>query len=114
MIGYEAGYRTQINRNLYLDFTAFYNTYNDLQGYGPIALSEPRSGNSPLAVPFLRPTLCQRHRGPHSRHGNRSQLENHALVAGARLLFVPAYVAEGQAGIHGYWEICSVPTGIEP
>jgi iron complex outermembrane receptor protein len=35
LIAYEAGYRTQINRNLYLDFTAFYNTYNDLQGYGP-------------------------------------------------------------------------------
>jgi iron complex outermembrane receptor protein len=35
LIGYEAGYRTQINRNVYVDFTAFYNTYNDLQGYGP-------------------------------------------------------------------------------
>jgi iron complex outermembrane receptor protein len=35
LIGYEAGYRTQINSNVYVDFTAFYNTYNDLQGYGP-------------------------------------------------------------------------------
>jgi len=35
LFGYEAGYRTQINRNVYLDFTAFYNTYDDLQGYGP-------------------------------------------------------------------------------
>jgi iron complex outermembrane receptor protein len=35
LIAYEAGYRTQINRNVFLDFTAFYNTYNDLQGYGP-------------------------------------------------------------------------------
>jgi iron complex outermembrane receptor protein len=35
LIGYEAGYRTQINSNLFVDFTAFYNNYNDLQGYGP-------------------------------------------------------------------------------
>jgi iron complex outermembrane recepter protein len=35
LIGYEAGYRTQVGRNVYVDFTAFYNTYNDLQGYGP-------------------------------------------------------------------------------
>jgi len=35
LISYEAGYRTQINRNVYLDFTAFYNSYDNLQGYGP-------------------------------------------------------------------------------
>jgi iron complex outermembrane receptor protein len=35
LISYEAGYRTQINRNVYVDFTAFYNTYDNLQGYGP-------------------------------------------------------------------------------
>jgi iron complex outermembrane receptor protein len=35
LIAYEAGYRAQINKNVYLDFTAFYNVYNDLQGYGP-------------------------------------------------------------------------------
>jgi iron complex outermembrane receptor protein len=35
LIAYEAGYRAQINSNVYVDFTAFYNTYNDLQGYGP-------------------------------------------------------------------------------
>jgi iron complex outermembrane receptor protein len=34
LIGYEAGYRAQINSNVYLDFTTFYNGYNDLQGYG--------------------------------------------------------------------------------
>jgi iron complex outermembrane receptor protein len=34
LIGYEAGYRTQIHSNLFVDFTAFYNTYDDLQGYG--------------------------------------------------------------------------------
>ncbi len=38
LVGYEAGYRTQINRNLYVDFSAFYNSYDDLQGYGPIGL----------------------------------------------------------------------------
>ena len=35
LIAYEAGYRAQINSNVYVDFTVFYNTYNDLQGYGP-------------------------------------------------------------------------------
>jgi iron complex outermembrane receptor protein len=35
LIAYEAGYRAQISSNVYVDFTAFYNTYNDLQGYGP-------------------------------------------------------------------------------
>jgi iron complex outermembrane receptor protein len=40
MIGYEAGYRTQVNRNLYLDFTAFYNRYSNLQGYGPLLVGE--------------------------------------------------------------------------
>jgi iron complex outermembrane receptor protein len=40
LIGYEAGYRTQVNRNVYVDFTAFYNTYRDLQNYGPLSLSQ--------------------------------------------------------------------------
>ena len=40
LIGYESGYRTQVSHNVYLDFTAFYNTYRDLQGYGALALSE--------------------------------------------------------------------------
>jgi iron complex outermembrane receptor protein len=35
LIAYEAGYRTQVGRSVYVDFTGFYNTYNDLQGYGP-------------------------------------------------------------------------------
>lgn len=40
LIGYEAGYRTQINKNIYLDFTAFYNNYSGLEGYGPPGVSE--------------------------------------------------------------------------
>ena len=47
LIGYEAGYRTQVNRNVYVDFTAFYNTYNDLQGYGPTGSLESESGTPP-------------------------------------------------------------------
>ena len=39
LIGYEAGYRTQVTRSLYLDFTGFYNSYRDLQNYGPLALA---------------------------------------------------------------------------
>jgi iron complex outermembrane receptor protein len=52
MLGYEAGYRTQVNRNLYLDFTAFYNRYSDLQGYGPLSLAE---ADDPLRVLILTP-----------------------------------------------------------
>jgi iron complex outermembrane receptor protein len=51
LIAYEAGYRTQINSNLYLDVTAFYNGYSDLQGYGPIGLTESVMGNPP--APYL-------------------------------------------------------------
>jgi|HubBroStandDraft_4_1064222.scaffolds.fasta_scaffold10688_3 iron complex outermembrane receptor protein len=53
LIGYEAGYRAQVNSNLYLDFTAFYNGYSDLQGYGPIGLSESVMGNPPAPYLFL-------------------------------------------------------------
>jgi iron complex outermembrane receptor protein len=55
LIGYEAGYRTQVSRNLYLDFTGFYNSYRDLQNYGPLGLTE--SANPPplrllIVVPY--------------------------------------------------------------
>jgi iron complex outermembrane receptor protein len=39
LFAYEAGYRNQINSHYYLDFAAFYNTYDDLQGYGPLSLA---------------------------------------------------------------------------
>jgi iron complex outermembrane receptor protein len=49
LIGYEAGYRTQINSNTYVDFTAFYNRYTRLQGFGPLSFSEA----SPSAPIFI-------------------------------------------------------------
>ena len=72
LIGYEAGYRTQINPSLYVDFTTFYNTYGDLQGYGPIVLPS-RSRPPPTPYALLRPALRQCNRRPHSRRGNRSR-----------------------------------------
>ncbi len=39
LIAYEAGYRAQVNKSLYFDFTAFLNAYNDLEGYGPLGLA---------------------------------------------------------------------------
>jgi iron complex outermembrane recepter protein len=39
LIAYEAGYRSQVNRRLYFDVATFFNTYNDLQGYGPLSLA---------------------------------------------------------------------------
>lgn len=34
LIAYEAGYRSRISRSVYADFTTFFNTYKDLEGYG--------------------------------------------------------------------------------
>jgi iron complex outermembrane recepter protein len=53
LIGYEAGYRTQVNSRLYLDFTAFYNSYANLQGYGPIGLAESELGTPPSPYLFF-------------------------------------------------------------
>jgi iron complex outermembrane receptor protein len=39
LIAYETGYRTQVKSNVYIDFAAYYNTYNDLEGYGPTSLT---------------------------------------------------------------------------
>jgi iron complex outermembrane receptor protein len=39
LIAYEAGYRTRVNRRLYIDFTTFFNVYNDLEGYGPASVA---------------------------------------------------------------------------
>ncbi|HTS11132.1 MAG TPA: TonB-dependent receptor [Candidatus Limnocylindrales bacterium] len=40
LLGYEAGYRTEIRDNLYVSATGFYNVYNDLQGYGAPYVAE--------------------------------------------------------------------------
>jgi iron complex outermembrane receptor protein len=49
LIGYEAGYRTQVNRDIYVDFTAFYNAYRGLEAYGAAMPSEA----SPIAPVFF-------------------------------------------------------------
>lgn len=54
LIGYEAGYRTQINNNLYIDVTGFYNNYSGLQGYGPPGISES-ADPPPVHLFFLLP-----------------------------------------------------------
>ena len=54
LIGYEAGYRTQVNRDIYVDLTAFYNDYTGLQGYGPPGISES-SDPPPLHLFFVLP-----------------------------------------------------------
>jgi iron complex outermembrane recepter protein len=53
LIGYEAGYRTQINSKVYVDFATFYNSYSNLQGYGPIGVTESLLGNPPTAYLFF-------------------------------------------------------------
>jgi iron complex outermembrane receptor protein len=54
LIGYEAGYRTEIKRNVYIDFTAFYNSYSGLQGYGPPSVAESNNP-PPLHLFFVLP-----------------------------------------------------------
>jgi iron complex outermembrane receptor protein len=44
LIGYEAGYRTQISSKVYVDFTAFYNSYTGLAGYGPVSYTQDALG----------------------------------------------------------------------
>jgi iron complex outermembrane receptor protein len=56
LIGYEAGYRTQINSNVYLDFTTFYNTYRDLQSYGPLSFAAANTPPPPhlfIVLPYV-------------------------------------------------------------
>ena len=50
LIGYEAGYRTQVNNNVYVDFTAFYNSYTGLQGFGPASYSQASPGAPVFAL----------------------------------------------------------------
>ncbi len=55
LFAYEAGYRSKVNRSVYVDFTAFYNVYNDLQGYGPLSLAEsfnPPPLNLLIVLPY--------------------------------------------------------------
>jgi iron complex outermembrane recepter protein len=56
LIGYEAGYRTQINSNVYLDITTFYNTYRDLQSYGPLSFAAANTPPPPhlfIVLPYV-------------------------------------------------------------
>lgn len=54
LVAYEAGYRTRAGRRLYVDFAAFFNVYNDLEGYGPIGLALLYNP-PPVAVAFVLP-----------------------------------------------------------
>jgi iron complex outermembrane recepter protein len=38
LFAYEFGYRTQVKKSVYVDFTTFYNVHNDLEGYGPLSI----------------------------------------------------------------------------
>jgi iron complex outermembrane recepter protein len=50
LIAYEAGYRAQASRRVYFDVTTFFNTYNDIEGYGPLSLAV---GTNPPPVDYL-------------------------------------------------------------
>ncbi|MBV9573925.1 MAG: TonB-dependent receptor, partial [Acidobacteriales bacterium] len=50
LIGYEAGYRQLFTSNVYVDFSAFYNHYSHLIGYGPGTLLVETSPPPPFLV----------------------------------------------------------------
>jgi iron complex outermembrane receptor protein len=54
LIAYEGGYRIRLNRSLYLDWTAFFNVYKGLAGYGPISLAIT-DNPPPLDILFVLP-----------------------------------------------------------
>jgi iron complex outermembrane recepter protein len=54
LIGYEAGYRTQVKSNVYVDFATFYNDYSGLEGYGAPGVAES-ADPPPLHLFFTLP-----------------------------------------------------------
>jgi iron complex outermembrane receptor protein len=59
LLGTEAGYRTLLGGNLYLDADFFYNNYNDLYGYGPSATiveTSPAPAHFLLQLPLANAT----------------------------------------------------------
>jgi iron complex outermembrane receptor protein len=50
LIGYEAGYRTEIRSTVYVDFTAFYNSNTGLEGYGPVSYAQASPGAPIFAI----------------------------------------------------------------
>jgi iron complex outermembrane recepter protein len=61
LIGYELGYRAQVNGRLYVDVASFYNSYNDLQGYGPAGLTETVTPNVDLFFTLPYANVIQGH-----------------------------------------------------
>jgi iron complex outermembrane receptor protein len=54
LIGYEAGYRTLVRPNLYVDIAAFYNDYTNLQSIEPgLPFLESSPSPSHIVLPFL-------------------------------------------------------------
>jgi iron complex outermembrane receptor protein len=55
LLGYEAGYRTTISRNVFVDIAGFYNVYHDIQNYGPISFfvaPTPAPAHVVILVPY--------------------------------------------------------------
>src|SRR5215469_170983 len=57
LLGYEAGYRSQVNPRLYVDVATFFNNYNDLQSLGDVSIGFAQSPPPSytyilLSVPF--------------------------------------------------------------
>lgn len=51
LLGYEAGYRSQINPNFYVDIATFFNNYNDLESLGALSIGFAQS--PPPSFPFI-------------------------------------------------------------
>lgn len=58
LLGYEAGYRSQVNPEFYVDIATFFNNYNDLQSLGAVSIGFAQSPPPSftyilLSVPFV-------------------------------------------------------------
>lgn len=51
LLGFEGGYRTQVNSHLFIDIASFFNDYNDLQSLGAVSLGFAQS--PPPSYPYV-------------------------------------------------------------
>ena len=79
-----------LGQKLYVDVTGFYNHYHDLfsEEFAGRPFLETHAGARASSASGAVP---QRPAGLHQGRGDRSRMETHALLAAARIVFVPAH-----------------------
>jgi iron complex outermembrane receptor protein len=101
LIAYQVGYRTTVSPRLFLDFTAFYNSYNHQQTTEPLA---PFQESTPLPVHIVQPFTYE-----NLMHGEGQGLEVFATwKATSRWTVSPGYAFDE---IHMHLSPASGDTG---